>query len=179
VVLAGADADLAHLRGSAAKGPYRYVHFATHGVFNETRPQYSGLVLGPGEGDDGFLTTAEVFTLELDCDQVVLSACSSALGEQVTGEGLVGLTRGFLFAGARSVVAALWDVSGASTAAFMREFYGLLAGGGDNDRAGALAEVKRRLLLEGSEDSGRQGTICHPYFWAAFVLNGEGFDNGR
>ncbi len=167
------SATVARLREAAASGPYRFVHFATHGLFNEKRPQYSGLVLSPdpAAGDDGFLTVTEIFGLDLDCEQVVLSACSSALGHQVTGEGLVGLTRGFMYAGARSVVAALWDVAGETTARFMQDFYGTLAGGAG--RARALAEAKRRLIRAGSEIPGADVALAHPYFWAPFVLNGD------
>jgi CHAT domain-containing protein len=175
-VLAGPAATFANLRDTSQKGPYRFVHFAVHGIFNENRPQYSGLILGcgPDSEDDGFLTTSEVFSLDLDCEQVVLSACSSALGEQITGEGLVGLTRGFMYAGARSVVAALWDVSGAATADFMGDFYGLLAADQMGDRAHALAEVKRRFIREENTAQISGHTLSHPYFWAAFVLSGEG-----
>jgi len=120
------------------------------------------------------MTTNEVFGLALDCDQVVLSACASALGEHVTGEGLVGLTRGFLFAGARSVVAALWDVSSLSTTAFMLDFYGQLAATPDGDRAHALAEAKRRLIRGQIGEPPPGVTFAHPYFWSAFVLTGDG-----
>ena len=127
--LRGADATLGSVRAAAASGPHSLVHFATHGLFNESRPRYSGLVLSPAAdgGDSGFLSVSEVFGLDLDCDQVVLSACASGLGQQISGEGLVGLTRSFMFAGARSVVAALWDVSGEATGRFMADFYRRLA----------------------------------------------------
>lgn len=175
VVLQGAAANLANVRQAGMNGPYRYVHFAAHGVFNEQRPQYSGLILSrdADSADDGFMTTSEVFSLELPCNQVVLSACSSALGEQVSGEGLVGLTRGFLFAGARSVVAALWDVSGQATVAFMHDFYRELALAGGRERASALAEAKRRLIRGESAFAAPGVASAHPYFWAAFVMNGD------
>ena len=101
---------------AAALQRRRFIHFTTHGLFNSKRPLYSGLVLEPGFESDGFLTVNEIFGLDLDCDQVVLSACSSGLGKQISGEGLVGMTRAFLYAGAGSVMAALWDVTGSATA---------------------------------------------------------------
>jgi CHAT domain-containing protein/Tfp pilus assembly protein PilF len=173
-ILEGDQATFDAVAAAGRQGAYRYVHFATHGLFNEKRPQYSGLVLTPAAGgeDDGFMTTAEVFQLELPCDQVVLSACATALGEKVTGEGLVGLTRGFMYAGARSVVASLWDVSGRATASFMTDFYREMKGG-DQGRAHALAGAKRRMI-RGESGPGTEGADpAHPYFWAAFVLIGD------
>jgi CHAT domain-containing protein len=177
VVLSKAKATLAEIKRGSERGPYRFVHFAAHGIFNEQRPQYSGLLLSSDDttGDDGFLTTTEVFGLDLECEQVVLSSCASALGEHVSGEGLVGLTRGFMYAGAQSVLAALWDVAGWSTAAFMADFYTDLARTPDHDRVHALAEAKRRMIKGNSDTAGAQGeiTLAHPYFWAAFVLMGD------
>ncbi len=194
LVLSGPRATLAGVRKAGVETPCRLVHFATHGVFNERRPAYSGLILAPDPkgGDDGFLTVGEVFGLELPCDQVVLSACSSALGEQMTGEGVVGLTRAFLYAGARSVVAALWEVSGAATSRFMGEYYTALRSG--SGRARALAQAKRSLIrgqaasqLPPAPHPGSQPTstpagpvsgaprisLAHPYFWAGFLLTGD------
>jgi len=175
-VLRGGDASLTAVRLACSEGPYRYVHFATHGLFNEHRPQYSGLVLSPDRnaGDDGFLATAEIFALDLECDQVVLSACSSALGERIDGEGVVGLTRAFMYAGARSVIAALWDVPGSSTATFMSDFYNQIATTRAGDRIHALAETKRRMICGAIDNSQVNATTAHPTFWAAFVFNGDG-----
>jgi CHAT domain-containing protein len=169
VRLTGARATLPALETAAAAGRYASVHFATHGLFNEKRPQYSGLILSPDPagGDDGFVTVSEVFGLALDCDQVVLSACSTALGEEVTGEGVVGLTRAFLFAGAQRVVAALWEVAGSETADLMELYYEHLAEG--QDAALALSLAKRDLAA-GKGTGG--GPRPHPYFWSPFVLVG-------
>lgn len=152
-------------------GPWRSIHLTTHGLVNEERPQYSGLVLAPSDDDDGFLGLAEIFALDLDCDQVVLSACSTALGEQVDGEGLIGLTRAFLYAGARSVVAALWDVDGDGAARFMGDYYARLAGG-EPSRAGALAAVQRELGADPGRTSGGV-PLAHPAVWAAFTGVGD------
>ena len=190
VLLTGAEANSERLRIAGADGPYASIHFAVHGLFNEQRPQYSGLVLSPttGTDDDGFLTTAEIFGLELDCRQVVLAACSSALGQLVTGEGLVGMTRGFFYAGADRVVAALWAVPGVTTALLMGSFYeGLVVPGytGDDgavgdtagDTAGnaaaALARAKRRLIAGHAPGAPTDVALAHPYFWAAFVMAGN------
>jgi len=170
-VLRAADATGQALADAGREGDLRLVHVASHGLFNEARPRYSGLVLStdPEQGDDGFLSISEVLALELDCDQVVLSACASALGPHVSGEGRVGLTRSFIFAGARSVVSALWDVSGQETARFMELYYARLGTGG-SDRDEALAAAKRAMWHAEAEGV----DPAHPAFWAAFVLSGAG-----
>jgi CHAT domain-containing protein len=174
--LARDRATVARLRDASRKGQYRYVHFATHGVYNEKHPRCSGLLLTPDPdgGDDGFLSVSEVFGLELECDQVVLSACATALGEDVTGEGILGLTRAFLYAGARSVVAALWEIPGRETAEFMRVFYEELLQNPGIDREHALSEAKRWMIRRNK--GGRRGDApsSHPHFWSAFVLTGVG-----
>lgn len=173
--LAGADATVANLEALEPDHQYRLVHFTVHGIYNERRPRYSGLLLSSVESGSGFVSVGELFGLDLPCDQLVLSACSSALNERVTGEGLVGLTRAFLHAGARSVVAALWEVSGESTSQFMTDFYGKISQGGGGDRTRALAEAKR-LMARGEKDAGAPSGVsyAHPYFWAAFVMTGDG-----
>jgi CHAT domain-containing protein len=155
----------------ASSRPDRLVHLTAHGVFNERRPRLSGIQLTPvpEAADDGFLTVDEVFALELPCDQVVLSACSTALGGEVTGEGLVGLVRAFLYAGARSVVASLWEVPSEATTRLMVDFYGAVGPAGDRVRA--LAEAKR-AALRASASGPVDG--AHPALWAGFVLIGEG-----
>src|SRR5262245_9665436 len=102
---------------------YRYVHFATHGLLNSLRPELSGIVLSlvneRGELQDGFLRAHEVFDLDLPVELVVLSACVTGLGKEIKGEGLVGLTRGFMYAGAARVMVSLWDVNDQATAQLM------------------------------------------------------------
>ena len=171
-VFSGKNATHHNLAEAGLRQDLSLVHFASHGLFNESRPRYSGLVISPdpASGDDGFLSISEVLSLGLECDQVVLSACGSALGPHVTGEGLVGLTRSFMFGGARSVVSALWDVSGRETSRFMQAYYGELAVG-TTDRAGSLAVAKRAMIAAKSADG---VDPAHPTFWAAFVLSGAG-----
>jgi CHAT domain-containing protein/Tfp pilus assembly protein PilF len=147
----------------SSAGNYKYAHFATHGVFNEESPMYSGLVLSPDEELNSFLSLSDIFDLNLPCKMVTLSACSSALGDNVSGEGVVGLTRGFIYAGAQSVCSTLWDVSGESTSKFMINFYKLLAE--DVEKGTALAKTKRDMI--------NSNEFAHPFFWGAFVLSGE------
>ncbi|MFL6284054.1 MAG: CHAT domain-containing protein [Pyrinomonadaceae bacterium] len=149
-------------------GQYRYVHFATHGFLNSQHPELSGIVLSmfdeQGAPEDGFLRAHEVFNLKLNADVVVLSACQTGLGKEIKGEGLVGLTRGFMYAGAPRVVVSLWNVNDAATAELMTRFYrGMLV---DKLRpARALQAAQVSMLNE------RQ--YSEPFYWAAFTLQGE------
>lgn len=155
---------------AAAKelGEYRYVHFATHGFLNSLHPELSGIVLSmvdeKGNPQDGFLLAHEVFNLKLSAELVVLSACRTGLGKQVRGEGLVGLTRGFMYAGAPRVVVSLWSVSDEATAELMARFYrGMLS---EKLRpAEALRAAQISLMKESRWQS--------PFYWAAFTLQGE------
>ena len=144
---------------------YRYLHFATHGVLSADAPEVGqpALVLSrpANEGEDGFLTMDEVFGLDLEADLVVLSACQTGLGEEVPGEGVVGLTRAFFHAGTRSAVVSLWRVDDESTAAFMVTFYDRLAKG--EDKAAAL----------GAARTATRQHFPDPFCWAPFILVGE------
>jgi CHAT domain-containing protein len=147
----------------------RLVHFATHGVLDAEEPARSGLVLSEvdaaGRPLEGFLNLADVYGLRLSADVVTLSACETALGKEVRGEGLVGLTRGLLHAGARQVVASLWKVHDQATRELMVRFYrGLLERG----RAPAAALRAAQRALANSE------RFSAPYYWAGFVLQGDG-----
>jgi CHAT domain-containing protein/tetratricopeptide (TPR) repeat protein len=149
-------------------GDYRIVHFATHGLLNTERPELSGLVLSlldrAGRKQDGFLRLHDVYELELAADLVVLSGCQTALGKELGGEGLVGLTRGLMYAGARSVVASLWQVDDESTAELMKRFYRAML---QEDRP--ASEALRVAQLELS----RSRRWSAPFYWAGFVLQGE------
>ena len=149
-------------------GQYRIVHFATHGLLNSEHPDLSGLVLSlvrpDGGAQDGFVRLTDVYNLHLTADVVVLSACQTALGKAVRGEGLVGLTRGFMYAGARDVVASLWEVDDLATAELMRAFYqGMLRDG--LRPAAALRAAQRKLAAHPQWSA--------PYFWSAFVIQGD------
>jgi CHAT domain-containing protein len=146
----------------------RVIHFATHGLLNTEHPDLSGLVLSlvdrSGAAQDGFLRMAEIYNLKLPADLVVLSACQTALGREIRGEGLMGLTRGFLYAGARAVVASLWQVDDESTAELMKRFYrGMLKEGR------RPADALRAAQLEMS----RTKRWSAPFYWAGFVLQGD------
>lgn len=145
------------------------IHFATHGVPDERQPDLAGLVLTPeSDAEDGFLQVHEIFDLELSADLVVLSACETGLGRQVSGEGLLSLSRGFLYAGAPSVVVSLWRVSDQrSTPDLMERFYrglGDIGGLGGADKSEALRQAKLAVI---------DGGHAHPYYWAPFVLIGD------
>jgi CHAT domain-containing protein len=165
VVFQGRAAKEENVKGNEYLGTARRIHFATHGVISERQPQYSGLVLTLDEDpkEDGLLQVYEIFNLKLNADLVVLSACKTGLGKEVKGEGLIGLTRAFMYAGARSLVVSLWQVADPSTAELMVKFYERL------DRAGDKADALRQAKLELIQS----GRYAHPFYWAPFVLVGE------
>ncbi len=143
------------------------IHFATHGFIDEEHPQLSGIALARREGseEDGFLQMYEIFNLSIASDLVVLSACETGLGEQVDGEGLVGLSRAFFYAGARSLIVSLWKVRDAPTPELMVQFYT-----GVHDGESKIDALRRaKLELVGS------GRFAHPAYWSPFVLIGEPF----
>jgi CHAT domain-containing protein len=147
---------------------YRVVHFATHGMVNSTHPELSGVVLSlvneRGEPQNGYLRLHDIYNLKLSAELVVLSACQTALGKEVRGEGLVGLTRGFMYAGSQCVVASLWKVHDQATAQLMTLFY---EGVRRNQRpAAALREAQVKMSQH--ELWGKSS-----YYWAAFVIQGE------
>ena len=147
---------------------YRYVHFATHGYLDTSRPGLSAIVLSlvdeQGKPQDGFLRTHDIYNLKLPAELVVLSACETGLGKEVKGEGLEGLTRGFMYAGARRVVVSLWNVNDKATAGLMQQLYvGMLRN--KKAPAAALRDAQIRMLRVNQWQS--------PYYWAGFVLQGE------
>jgi CHAT domain-containing protein len=147
---------------------YRYVHFATHGLLNSEQPELSGILLSSydefGKRQNGFLQLHDVYNLKLSADLVVLSACETALGKDIRGEGLVGLTRGFMYAGVPRIVASLWSVDDAATAELMGMFYKAM-----------LTEGKRPAdaLRTAQVHMSRTNQWSSPYYWAAFTLQGE------
>jgi CHAT domain-containing protein len=153
---------------SAELSRYRIVHLATHGLLNTEHPELSGIVLSmvdeQGKPQDGLLRLHEVYNLNWHAELVVLSACQTALGKEIKGEGLVGLTRGFMYAGSKRVLASLWNVNDSLTADLMKRFYqGLFAK--QLSPAAALREAQLQILKRKSSSS--------PYYWAAFSLQGE------
>ena len=148
-----------------AVGSARVLHFATHALIDEERPERSGLALtATPPAFDGILQMREVYGLRLSAALVTLSGCETALGRQITGEGIVGLSRAFLNAGAGAVMASLWNVGDASTADLMTAFYRRVRDGADLDLA--AREAKREFIRAGDRRR-------HPYYWAAFILTGD------
>jgi CHAT domain-containing protein/tetratricopeptide (TPR) repeat protein len=163
----GFAASRAAVEGGALAG-YRVVHFATHGILDAENPALSGLVLSlvdaEGRRQPGFLQLSDIYNLHLGADLVVLSGCRTALGREIRGEGLVGLVRGFLHAGAPRVVASLWRVEDRATAELMRRFYRALW---EEGLAPAAALRSAQLSVAGER------RWRDPYFWAGFELIGD------
>jgi CHAT domain-containing protein len=148
---------------------YRIVHFATHGLLNTVHPELSGIVLSlvdeAGQQQDGFLRLQDIYNLKLPAELVALSACQTGLGKKVEGEGLIGLTRGFMYAGAPRVVASLWKVDDRTTSELMKRFYQGMLGPESLRPAAALRQAQLSIW--------KQKQWRDPYYWGAFVLQGE------
>ena len=153
---------------SATLADYRVIHFATHGLIDNDHPELSGVVLSlfneKGEPEDGFLRLHDIYNLKLPVDLVVLSACSTALGREVVGEGLIGLVRGFMYAGSRRVLASLWKVDDEATSELMTRFY----------RAMFEQRLTPSAALQAAQiELSKTRRWAHPFYWAGFVLQGE------
>lgn len=153
---------------------FSIVHFATHGLLNEKHPELSGIVLSlvdeRGRPSDGFLSLRDIYQLDLPADLVVLSACRTGIGKQVRGEGMIGLTRGFMYAGAPRVVVSLWRVHDEATAELMKRFYKHMLGNTPGKERPSASAALRRAKLEMAEAG---TTWSAPYYWAGFVLQGD------
>lgn len=141
---------------------FRYLHIASHGQFNASNALDSRLLLSQDGGQDGSLTVGELYSVRLDVDLTTLSACETGLGKVLSGDDVVGLTRGFLYAGSSSVVASLWEVDDLATAELMKAFYTRLKAG-----------VPQKLALREAQMEVRK-SFPHPFFWAAFFITGQG-----
>jgi CHAT domain-containing protein len=153
---------------SPALSAYRIVHFGTHAVRDDRHPELSGIVLSlvdpRGRKQNGFLRLQDLYNLHLGADLVVLSACETAVGVAAGGEGLASMARGFFYAGAVRVVAALWKVDDEATAAFMQLFY----------RAQIVDRLSTAAALRAAQQSMRgQKRWEDPYYWSGFILQGE------
>ncbi len=147
---------------------YSYIHFACHGILDEHYPLNSGLVFslpdGENDGRNGVLQAWEIYeSLRINAEMVTLSACGTGLGKEMGGEGIVGLARAFIYAGAESVVSSLWSVEDNSTADLMTAFYRFLTDG--EPRSSSLRNAKMKMIKSGNEYS-------HPFYWGAFRLYG-------
>lgn len=146
---------------------FRVVHIATHGLLNVERPQFTGVVLSlvGNTTADGFLRTDEIFNLKMGAPLVMLSACETGLGKEKRGEGVIGLTRAFMYAGAPTVGVSLWSVADKSTAELMTDFYRRYLGTTHTPAAGAMREAQLAMI------AGKKHSA--PFYWAPFVLVGE------
>ena len=153
---------------SPALAQYRIVHFATHAVSDSEHPERSGLVLSlydrRGQPENGFLSLQQIYGLNLPADLVVLSACETALGREIGGEGVVGLVRGFMYAGATRVIASLWSVDDEVTANLMAHFYR----GMEQEKLSPAAALRAAQMAVRKDKKWRP-----PYYWAGFQLQGE------
>jgi CHAT domain-containing protein len=167
MVATGFDASRT-MATSSELSQYRIVHFATHGVLNDQHPGLSGLIFSlvdqQGRPQDGFLRLNDIYNMNLPADLVVLSACSTALGKDVRGEGLVGIVRGFMYAGAARVVASLWKVDDEATSELMKRFYRHML----QENLPAAAALRAAQV-----EMWQQKQWQSPYYWAAFALQGE------
>lgn len=147
---------------------YDLIHFATHGFFHQTKPEQSGLVFSlvdeVGDRQNGFLRLDSIFNMQLDASLVVLSACQTGVGEEIPGEGIVGLSRGFMYAGTPRLLMSLWQVDDAATAEFMTRFYKNLL----EEKQTAAAALK-----ETQWEMREETEWTHPQYWAAFILQGD------
>ena len=153
---------------AADLGLFRILHFAAHSVLDDERPELSGIVLSlfdrAGRRRNGFLRLYDIYSLRLNADLVVLSACQTALGQEIKGEGLIGLTRGFFYAGAHRVLASLWEIDDRTTAVFMKPFYEAMIQ--RHQRPSAALRSAQAAMWKG------KGWDA-PYYWAAFTMQGE------
>lgn len=161
-----AEATEEMVKNSNELTQYKYIHFATHAITNERKPEFSAIVLAQDNDptEDGYLRAAEIFNLKMNANLVVLSACQTGLGKMVRGEGMIGLTRAFMYAGTPSVIVSLWSVSDISTAILMEEFYKNLIKKRKNK-----TEALRRAQLAMIKNK----KFSHPFYWAPFVLIGD------
>ena len=148
---------------------YRYIHLATHGFVNSEKPELSGVQLSHLQGDsqEGVLYSNDVYGLKLNCDLLVLSACETGLGKIMKGEGIVGLSRAFIYAGSKNLLVSLWKVSDNSTSQMMVEFYKQLLSKEKTELNYAEILQKAKLMLILGKDYSR------PYYWAPFILIGD------
>jgi CHAT domain-containing protein len=177
-VLIGRQAQESIAKAEASK--YRYLHFATHGFFNDAAPMLSSLVLAAprtptgnsgGVHDDGFLTAREIFDMELNAEMAVLSACNTARGGKRSGEGIIGLTWALFAAGCPTQIVSQWSVDDASTATLMEQFYSGIAKG--RPKGASLRSAALSLLADGRKSKIENRKYEHPYYWAPFILMGD------
>jgi CHAT domain-containing protein len=169
-VYTGADATEARWKQDAPN--YSILHLATHGILNPSNPLFSYLVLKGNNGQDGMLEAREILDLDMRAELAVLSACETARGEVLEGEGVFGLSWAMMMAGVRSVVVSQWKVDSASTTKFMLAFH-----------RGLAKNLTSNAGLTGKAESLRQASLAllktpeyqHPFYWAGFQMLGDGY----
>jgi CHAT domain-containing protein len=140
---------------------YNIIHFASHGEYIPEAPLASSILLSSGNGEDGRLEAGEIFDMDINADLVVTSACQTAIGQIGKGDEIVGLTRAFIYAGARSVLGSLWNISDEATASLMMDFYRNMK---SLDEAEALRQAQLKMINSKEYNS--------PFFWAPFYITG-------
>ncbi|MCW5516892.1 CHAT domain-containing protein [Muriicola sp. Z0-33] len=145
---------------------YGIIHLATHAKYNDNAPEFSYLAFTPENDKEYLLYVKDLYQLELKADLVTLSACESGIGELKRGEGLIGLTRGFFYGGASSIVSTLWNINDASSSQLMGSFYKNLSQGNAKDLA--LQQSKLTFL-----NANRENALSHPYYWSGFIISGN------
>ncbi len=149
---------------SGALSKFNYLHFATHGVVDETNPELSRVYLQPGQQEDGNLFAGEIYNLNLNAELAVLSACQTGLGKLSKGEGVIGLSRALVYAGARNIIVSFWSVADESTSQLMADFYRRLIQNKNQNFRETLQQAKIKMIDEGK--------YSLPYYWAPFILIG-------
>ena len=149
---------------SGALSRFNYLHFATHGIVNETAPELSRIFLQPGKQEDGNLFAGEIFNLNLNAELAVLSACQTGLGKFSKGEGVIGLSRALVYAGAKNIIVSFWSVADESTSLLMTDFYDILLQNKNQNFRETLQKAKLKMISEGK--------YAAPYYWAPFILIG-------
>ncbi|MBL7864923.1 MAG: CHAT domain-containing protein [Cyclobacteriaceae bacterium] len=163
-VMKGQDANEGLVK-SGGLDRYGFLHFATHGIVDETSPELSRIFLQSTGTEDGNVFSGEIFNLKLNADLTVLSACQTGLGRYSKGEGVIGLSRALVYAGARSIVVSYWSVADQSTAQLMTDFYSVLLSRPGVSLESALRQAKENMITK--------GTFAAPYYWAPFVMIGS------
>ena len=150
---------------SGALKDYSLIHFATHGVVDENNPELSRIFLqSDSDAEDGNLFAGEIYNLELNANLVALSACQTGLGKISKGEGVIGLSRALVYAGAKNIIVSFWSVADESTSQLMTDFYKQLLENPNNNYSHDLRQAKLNLL--------KDGNYAAPYYWAPFILIG-------
>ncbi|HQQ83212.1 MAG TPA: CHAT domain-containing protein [Cyclobacteriaceae bacterium] len=163
-VIQGTEANESAVKSGDLRN-YRFVHFATHGIVDEVSPELSRIYLQSGNQEDGNLFSGEIFNLQLQADLAVLSACQTGLGKFSKGEGVIGLSRALVYAGANSLVVSYWSVADQSTSQLMTSFYEEIMKSPTAGFATSLQRAKLAMI--------NQPALAAPYYWAPFVLIGK------